>query len=104
MAKNVGLTGDITNKSRRVTSVMQMLATWVPNDMIAKETGHCNLKTLDRYDRVAILKAKARQNLLCQPYDPVTKILMTFEDYYNLVMMEYHYNQVGHGNIYRSSC
>ena len=48
---------------------------------------------------MTVLKAKATHNLLCQPYDPTTKILMTFEDHYNLVMMGYHNNQVRHGNI-----
>ena len=45
MAKNDGLTRGITNKSSRVTLVTRMLAARVPNDVIAKITGHRNLKT-----------------------------------------------------------
>lgn len=48
---------------------------------------------------MTVLKAKTAQNLLRQPYHPVTKVQLTFEDHYNSVMEDYHRNQVAGGNI-----
>ena len=95
MARNAGIEGDVTNKSGRVTSITRMLAARVPPEVIAQITGHRNLKTLSRYDKIAILKAKAAQNLLRDAYDPVTNEMHDFDYHYNLVMQEYHRSQVG---------
>ena len=57
MARNAGISGDITNKSGRVTSITWMMVARVPPEVIAQITGYRNLKTLGRYDKVAFLKA-----------------------------------------------
>ena len=61
MAKNVGIEGDITNKSRRVILIIQILVARVPLEVITQIIDHCNLKTLARYDCIAVLKARAFQ-------------------------------------------
>jgi hypothetical protein len=61
MVKNVGIEGDITNKSGRVTLITQILAACVPPEGITQRTDHCNLKTLAIYDCIAVLKARAFQ-------------------------------------------
>ena len=95
MARNAGIEGDITNKSGRVTSITRMLAARIPPEVIAQITGHRHLKTLSCYNKIAILKAKATQNLLRDAYDPVTNEMHDFDYHYNLVMQEYHRSQVG---------
>ena len=44
MAKIVGIDGDITNKSGRVTSISRMCVAQVPYDVITSITGHRNEK------------------------------------------------------------
>jgi len=93
MAKNAGVEGDITNKSGRVTSITRMIAARVPPEVIAKISGHRNLNTLSRYDRVALLKARAAHVLLRQPYE--NGKLLDFETVYAREMDEYNRNQLG---------
>ena len=83
MARNAGIERDITNKSGRVTSITQMLAARIPPEVIAQITGHRNLKTLSRYDKIVILKAKAAQNLLHDAYNLVTNEMYDFDYHYN---------------------
>lgn len=93
MAKNAGVEGDITNKSGRVTSITRMIAARVPPEVIAKISGHRNLNTLSRYDRVALLKARAAHVLLRHPYE--NGQLLDFETVYAREMAEYNRNQLG---------
>ena len=97
MARNAGISRDITNKSERVTSITRMMAARVPPEVIAQITGHRNLKTLGRYDKVAFLKAQATQELLRHPYHPETHQMLTFEYHSEKVMREYHQWQVSNG-------
>ena len=71
MAKRCRVVGDIANKSRRIISITRMLVVKVPLETIVQIIGHRNLKTLSKYDRIAILKTKAIQKLLRQSYLPI---------------------------------
>ena len=53
MCKTLGLVGDFTNKSGRVTAISRMLA---PRKAIASVTGHHDEKTLEKYDRTLQLQ------------------------------------------------
>lgn len=97
MARNVGLSGDITNKKRSCDVDNSDDAARVPPEVIAEITGHRNLKTLARYDKVAILKAQAAQELLRQPYHPDSSQILTFQYHYDKVMREYHGWQLSKG-------
>ena len=93
MAKNAGVEGDITNKSGQVTSITCMIAACVPPEVIAKISGHRNLNTLSRYDRVALLKARAAHVLLRQLYE--NGKLIDFDTMYAREMAEYNRTQLG---------
>jgi hypothetical protein len=95
MAKNASISGDITNKCGRVTSITRMLAARVPPEVIASITGHRNLRTLAKYDRVVLLKARAAQKLLRLSYNPETGSLNDFDEFYAREMQEYNRNQLG---------
>jgi hypothetical protein len=95
MAANAGIQRDITNKSGRVTSITRMLAARVPLEVIANITGHRNLKTLAIYDRVVLLKVRAAQKILMEPYNRETGALNDFDKYYQREMQQYNANQLG---------
>ena len=59
MAATVGLKGDYTNKSGRVTCITRMCVARVPLKTIALNTGHKNMKNIERYNRVKALDARA---------------------------------------------
>lgn len=50
MARNAGISGDITNKSGRATAISRMSMAGVPKSIICGVTGHKNPNMLDRYD------------------------------------------------------
>ena len=79
MAKSIGITKDITNKSGRVTSITRMAIAQVPPEVMALTTGHRNLKKLGRYDRSVYLKHFVVQALLRHPYDEETRELLDFD-------------------------
>jgi hypothetical protein len=56
MCKTVGLVGDFTNKSGRVTALSRMSTGMVPRKAVASVTGHRDEKTLERYDRTLQLQ------------------------------------------------
>ena len=64
MAKRCGIVGNIINKSGKVISITFMLVAKMLLETIAQIIEHRNLKTLSRYNRIAILKAKIAQKLL----------------------------------------
>lgn len=95
MAKNVGIDGDITNKSGRVTSISRMCAAQVPYDVITSITGHRNEKTLARYDKSAAMKARAAQSLIRSPYDPATGAPLDYQFHYQQQLDGWHHKEVG---------
>lgn len=98
MCKTVGLVGDFTNKSGRVTAISRMSAGMVPRKAIASVTGHRDEKTLERYDRTLQLQQNAAQALCREPYDEDGNPL-TYEDHYRRQMEHYH----AHENVLEDS-
>ena len=64
MADAIGLEGDYSNKSGRVTTITHMSIRCVPPETIASNTGHKNLSSIQRYNRIESLKTKVAQNLI----------------------------------------
>ena len=95
MAKNVRIDGEITNKSRRVTSISKMCATQVPYDVITSITGHRKEKTFARYDKSVAMKARAAQSLIRSPYDPATGAPLDYQFHYQQQLDGWHHKEVG---------
>jgi hypothetical protein len=72
-----------------------MLAARFLVEMIAKITGHRNLKKLARYDWVVILKVRTTHKILKNLYNEETGCMNNFEGFYNREMHEYTQNQIG---------
>lgn len=63
MAATVGLKGDYTNKSGRVKGITRMCVARVPLKTIALNTGHKNMKSIERYNWVKALDARVARAL-----------------------------------------
>ena len=95
MAMNVGIDGDITNKSGKVTSFNRMCAAQVPYDVITSITRHRNEKTFARYDKSVTMKARAIQSLIRSPYDPATGAPLDYQFHYQQQLDGWHHKEVG---------
>ena len=85
MAATVGLKGDYTNKSGRVTGITRMCVARVLLKTIALNTGHKNVKSIERYNRVKAFDARAAQ-ALARP-DSVERV---FEKHYEVEVAQWH--------------
>ena len=68
MAITVGVVGDVTNKSGRVTAVTRMAIAGVPRPTMAQITGHRSLSSLDKYDRTREINTQAAHVASRNPY------------------------------------
>lgn len=73
MAASADLVGNFTNKSERVTILTRMSVANLPADVIAANSGHKNIASIERYNCVKALKVRAAQALARAPYDPETE-------------------------------
>jgi hypothetical protein len=90
MAATAGLVGDFTNKSGRVTRVTRMYAGGVPLEIIASNTGHKNLNSIERYNRVNCLKTRVAQ-AFARPENQGS----SFQDHLNLELSTWRDANVG---------
>jgi hypothetical protein len=87
MAAKVGMKGDYTNKSRRVTSITRMCIAQVPLEAIVANTGHKNVKNIQRYNRINCLKTRSAQSL-ARPLEIGQQ--RDFNNHYNAEVSEWH--------------
>lgn len=107
MAAAAGVEGDFTNKSGRVTSITRMCIGGAPLEAIAANTGHHNHGSIQRYNRIGCLQARAAQEVARPRSGNEPR---SFERQYEIEVSEWHdannprpsiaFNQItnNHGN------
>lgn len=102
MAVTAGVSGDVTNKSGRVTAVTRMSIAGVPKPTMAQITGHRSLSSLDKYDRTGDLDTQAAQFASRNPYivdDNSLPQHVKFDLVKERVSQRYHTDQVGSSQL-----